>query len=421
MSEWYTKIGLFILLIILLVIIIVYFLNRGNNRNTKRVHRYKKLNKTRNFTNRGVNIMSNQNKVSRLLNVDVFGQDNLNNESEDGLSLELTKEIQMLVGKKKALRKLARLKVESVQLDQMDTEIDIILGAIDVEQKIIDFKKLSIIAKRLGQPIACVLIDKAPACVNYVKQEDAEKVLSLLMNEEEAYSILATAELGNISDISEIPFRIVDDLISLYFDFDLTEEVYYITEQLVVLQLKGKVRKSKRSEYLDLLQSMTTELSGNDYVGLSDDVDDFKAAENALNYKSHEDDLSDKSDDSDDDLPEEKASLNHTGNKEKVELTQYQIEVNENREKDDVIAEVNFRNTLFRFGNGIDITLNSCNFKATHVGLDHIKSTSHWEVSDLDANDFQKLINKFKAYKNNVSQPYAEVLTYLEEMEKKLS
>lgn len=114
-------------------------------------------------------------------------------------------------------------------------------------------------------------------------------------------------------------------------------------------------------------------------------------------------------------------SSNDIENDRTAKLSEREVEINAIRESEDVIAEVNFRQLLPTFGNGIDSALASCQFKATHVGRTNLKSTSKWEISELSSADLHTLHVAFRQKRSDTTKPYLEAYNYLEEVIKSRS
>lgn len=217
-------------------------------------------------------------QVQSLLDIGVHGQAAINNDSFHSLQEAVALCTKTESQKMELAQKLARAKVKSEYLKQGQLESELLLEAIDVTNKQIDFRKLELIATNSGTPLECVLIEHAPAGISYNKPEESCAVISKLKNNDEALGILIESKLDNVSDLSDLTFSTVDTLITLYADYDVTEEVKFITGQLVISQLKGNCRKTKREEYILILKNINAELSKDAYTGLSPDVDEHKAA-----------------------------------------------------------------------------------------------------------------------------------------------
>lgn len=268
---WIQAITIIFMLFIITLVVILFI------KNSKLKQKQKTLNKIL----EDFKMDNNDDAVKRLLSMGTHGHDDVNAASLSTLEQSMAFES----AKQKVLAPLVKeFALRKHQLgDALQTikEADALKEAIDITNQEIDFQKLNLIAVTNRVPLACVLIDLAPAGLSYIEPEKEVTLYQLIIADADAMEILAELGCNEIDKMSDLSTTMIDKLIEFYSDFDVTQENFDIVSQLAVMQLKGNIRKSKRGSYLNLITSMNTELNGHQ-TGLSADVDRFKSAENAI-------------------------------------------------------------------------------------------------------------------------------------------
>jgi hypothetical protein len=273
---WIQAIMIIFMLFITTLVVILFI------KNSKLKQKQKTLNKIVEDYN-----MSQSDAVKRLLEIGTHGQDDVNSASlstlEKSVAFETTK--QQVIAP--LVKEFALRKNQLQEVLQTVKEAGALKQAIDVTNQEIDFQQLNLIAETNRVPLACVLIDLAPAGLSYIEPEKEEALYTLITSDIDAMELIAKSDCKEFDKMSDLSAATIDKLIEFYADFDVTQENFDIVSQLAVMQLQSNIRKSKRGNYLDLITSMNAELNGNKSSGLSADVDKFKAAENAIGGNSN--------------------------------------------------------------------------------------------------------------------------------------